>query len=367
MTGRLTVGPMRCRAWGLVLALGLTATLAAAAFAQPAPSQPPSPAPARRPLVVILTEPEGTVATDVFTPYAILAESGAVEVKVVSPTAAPVRLTPGVAWLAPQMTLAQLARERPAGPDVVVVPAMEDEDDPARARWLREQLKGGARIMSICNGARVLAAAGVLDGRQATVHWFSQGRMRSRHPKAHWRRDARWVSDGPVLTTAGISAGEPGSLELLRELAGEAVMRKTAARIGLAAPDPRHDGRAFHLTPGRMAVTVCNVVAFWNHDDVSMQLHHVFDEHAFGVALDAWSRTYRSKAWAEGAPATVSRHGLKVFRARRLPADFDRRVPLPQGDAMTATFQQLRRAYGDPTARFVAVQFEHPWGLARAK
>ncbi|MDB5457540.1 MAG: thiamine biosynthesis protein ThiJ, partial [Caulobacter sp.] len=79
---------------------------------------------AAKPLVVILADARGTVAPDLLAPYAILAESGAVEVKVVSAATAPVRLTPGRASLAPQMTLAQLARARPNGPDVVIVPAL---------------------------------------------------------------------------------------------------------------------------------------------------------------------------------------------------------------------------------------------------
>src|SRR3546814_12015459 len=71
---------------------------------------------AAKPLVVILADARGTVATDLLAPYAILAESGAVEVKVVAAAAGPARLTPGMAWVAPPLTLAALARGRPQGP-----------------------------------------------------------------------------------------------------------------------------------------------------------------------------------------------------------------------------------------------------------
>ena len=334
------------------LNLGLTLGLAlAAAFASPA---------AAKPLVVILAEPDGTVATDILAPYAILAESGAVEVKVAAPTRQPVRLTPGHAWLSPQATLADLQSKRP---DVVIVPAMADEDDPVRAAWLRAQLKRGVHLMSICNGARVLAKAGVLDGRQATVHWFSQGRMSRQHPKVAWRRDVRWVTDGPVTTTAGISAGEPATLDLLRRLAGEETMRATARRLSLPLPDPRHNGEDYRLTPARMAVTVANRMAIWGHEAVEIPLQPGFDELALGTALDGWSRTFRSSAWATGAPVTRSRRGLMVHRSRSLPSRFDRVVALPGPDVMARTFAAIGRAYGQPTARFVALQFEHPLGL----
>ena len=63
-----------------------------------------------RPLVVLLTDPRGTVATDLLAPYAIFAESGAVDVKVAAPAAVPARLTPGFAWVAPQASLAEIDR-----------------------------------------------------------------------------------------------------------------------------------------------------------------------------------------------------------------------------------------------------------------
>lgn len=317
-----------------------------------------------KPLVVILADQRGTVATDLMAPYAILAESGAVEVKVVAATLEPARLTPGAAWVKPQTTLAQLAAGR--RPDVVIVPALEVEDDPARNAWLRAQAAGGARIVSICNGAMVLAAAGLLEDRQATVHWYSRRRMEKRHPDTTWRQDVRWITDGPITTTAGISAGEPATLQLLRELAGEAVMRETARRMALPTPDQRHDGRAYRLTLKGMGVTVGNRIAFWNHETVALPLTPGFDELAFGTALDAWSRTYRSRAWAVGAPATVSRHGLTVYRAATVPDRFDRTLALPGPDAAARTFDAIRRAYGEPTARFVALQFEHPWGAVDA-
>jgi putative intracellular protease/amidase len=319
-----------------------------------------------KPLVVLLADARGTVAPDLLAPYAILAESGAVEVRVVAATARPVRLTPGVAWVAPQMTLTQLARERPAGPDVVIVPAVEVADDPVRSAWLRTQLRNGARIMSICNGAKVLAAAGLLDGRQATVHWFSRAKLARQYPKVTWRRDRRWVTDGPITTTAGISAVEPASLDLLRRLAGETAMHETARRLALPLPDQRHRGDDYHLTARGAGLVVANRLAFWGHEDVAVPLSAGMDELAFGTEMDAWSRTYRSKAWAVGAPSVTSRHGLRIYRARSLPVPFDRRLALPGADALQATFSQIRRAYGPTTARFVALQFEHPYGAVSA-
>ena len=181
-----------------------------------------------------------------------------------------------------------------------------------------------------------------------------------------WRRDVRWITDGPITTTAGISAAEPATLHLLGQLAGERVMRETAARMRLPPPDQHHQGDDFRLTARGAGLVVANRTAFWRHEDVAVPLTPGLDELAFGTAMDAWSRTYRSTAWAVGGPSVTSRRGLRLYRGRTLPARFDRKVALPRTDVMTATFNQIRRAYGAPTARFVALQFEHPYGAVNA-
>ena len=143
-------------------------------------------------------------------------------------------------------------------------------------------------------------------------------------------------------------------------------MRRTASRLGLAIPEQLHSGRDFRLTLRGMALVVANRAALWRHEDVALPLSPGFDEAAFGNALDGWSRTYRSTAWAVGAPAVKSRHGLLVIRNRELPGRFDRAVALPRRDSPTEMFDDIRKAYGEPTARFVALQFEHPWGAVSA-
>ncbi len=319
-----------------------------------------------KPFVVILADAEGTETTDLIAPYAILAESGAVEVKIVAASAKPVRLMPGRAWVAPQMTLAELAQARPRGADVVIVPAMHRVDDGARSAWLRAQARGGARVMSICDGAAVLAAAGLLDGRQATVHWYSYPGLAKKHPKVAWRRDRRWVTDGAITTTAGVSASAPASLALLADLAGEEVMRETAQRMGLAAPDPRHAGQDYRLTADGIGVAAGNLLAFWRRDDVGVALQPGFDELSFATVLDGWSRTYRATAWAVAPTGMTSRRGLTIYGDKSPPARFDRQAALPGAGAMEAVFGQIGSAYGEPTARFVALQLEHPYGAVSA-
>lgn len=310
-----------------------------------------------KPLVVILAEPRGTETTDLIAPYAVLAESGAVEVTIIAPSLAPVRLMPGQAWIRPQTTYAALKRE----PDVVIVPFMMPAWDPARDAWLRERAKRGARIVSICAGAETLARAGLLDGREATTHWYELKRLAKAYPNVRWRRDRRWIVDGPITTTAGVTASIPASLALLRDLAGETVMRETAARLNVPLPVQAHDGAAFRVGTDAIGTGLSGWANAWRGEKVAVRITDGFDDLAFATALDAWSRTNRSEAFpSQGA---VSRHGLTVIAPEKLPRAA-RTVEARNGDPTTA-LNEIAAAYGKATARYVALTLEHPYWLSK--
>lgn len=308
-----------------------------------------------RPLVVILAEPRGTETTDLIAPYAVLAESGAVEVKILAPSLAPVRLMPGRGWIRPQATYAQLGRE----PDVVIVPFMMPAYDPTRDAWLRERARRGVRIVAICAGAETLARAGLLYGREATTHWYELKRLAKAYPNVRWRRDRRWIVDGPVTTTAGVTASIPASLALLRDLAGEEVMRTTAARLDVPAPVQAHDGAAFRVGTDAALTGLSGWANAWRREKVAVRITDGFDDLAFATALDAWSRTNRSEAFpSQGA---VSRHGLAVIAPAK-PPRAGRTVEARSGDPTTA-LNDIAAAYGKATARYVALTLEHPYWL----
>lgn len=317
-----------------------------------------------RPLVAILADPSGTETTDLIAPYAILAESGAIDVQVVSSDFAPVALMPGVARVKPQASRESFDRAHPEGPDMVIVPYMKRIDDPARSAWLRTQARRGARIVSICDGAEVLASAGLLDGRQATAHWASRKSRLKHWPKVAWRMDARWVDDGRITTTAGVSASVPAALQLVRELAGEPVMQATAARLGLEQPSIAHNAGAYRLAPPFLRTAGGNLLAFWGHQKVAVTAEPGFDDLAFATELDGWSRTLRSKAYAVTPPqGSVSRHGLTVLGVTKLTGA-SRQAWLRRGEPIPLMIGDITAAYGRPTARFVALQLEHPASFA---
>jgi putative intracellular protease/amidase len=308
-----------------------------------------------RPLVVILAEPRGAETTDLIAPYAVLAESGSVEVRVIAPSLTPVRLMPGLAWIRPQTTYATLSQR----PDVIVVPFMMPAYDPARDAWLRDQAKAGVRIVSICAGAETLAHAGLLDGREATTHWYEMNRLAKAYPRVRWRKDRRWIVDGPVTTTAGVTASIPASLALLRDLAGEDVMKATAARLKVPLPVQAHDGAAFKVGTDAAMTGLSGWANAWRGEKVAVRITDGFDELAFATALDAWSRTNRSEAFA--SRDAVSKHGLAVIAPAKLP-HAGRTVEADAGDP-AVVLGEIAGAYGKATARYVALTLEHPYWL----
>ncbi|WP_175691921.1 DJ-1/PfpI family protein, partial [Burkholderia anthina] len=166
----------------------------------------------------------------------------------------------------------------PSGSDVVIVPALHRADRPEVLAWLRRQAVAGATMVAICDGAEVLANAGLLRQRTATSHWYSRDGLRRRFTDTAWVADRRYVMDGNVMTTTGVSASIPASLALVSALAGSAAARETARNIGAQAWSDVHDGNRFGLSARALATALTNRVAFWRHQTFDLPVENGFDE-----------------------------------------------------------------------------------------
>jgi transcriptional regulator GlxA family with amidase domain len=92
--------------------------------------------------------------------------------------------------------------------------------DPEHLDWVRQQRQVVPLMTSVCTGALVYAAAGLLHGRPATSHWAALDELRALDPSVQVRPDDRWVDDGDVITSARVSAGIDMALHLVARLAG---------------------------------------------------------------------------------------------------------------------------------------------------
>lgn len=108
--------------------------------------------------------------------------------------------------------------------DIVVYPGGQGTrahlTDPARLDWVRRQRATASIMTSVCTGALVYAAAGLLANRPATTHWGAEQELLEQDPTIEFRGNDRFVDDGDVITSAGISAGIDMALHLVDRLAG---------------------------------------------------------------------------------------------------------------------------------------------------
>jgi len=107
--------------------------------------------------------------------------------------------------------------------------------DPDHLAWVRGQRASVRLMTSVCTGALVYAAAGLLTGRPATTHWESLDLLARVDPSVAVRPEARFVDDGDVITSAGVSAGIDMALHLVARLAGRDRAREVRADIQYGA------------------------------------------------------------------------------------------------------------------------------------
>ncbi|MFI7064310.1 helix-turn-helix domain-containing protein [Kribbella sp. NPDC050124] len=135
--------------------------------------------------------------------------------------------------------------------DTVIVPACADVDEPPPTELIdavRAAHEAGARIASLCTGAFVLGAAGLLDGRRATTHWAHTDELSARYPLAEVDPDVLYTDNGSVLTSAGKAAAVDLSLHLIHLDHGANIANSVARR--LVVPPHRSGGQAqFVATP----------------------------------------------------------------------------------------------------------------------
>ena len=118
--------------------------------------------------------------------------------------------------------------------DVLIVPGGVVTKELGRndvVAWIARTARGAMLTASICTGAFLLARAGLLDGRRATTHWEDVEDLRQMFPAVRVETGRRWIDEGPIVTSAGISAGLDMSLHLVARLSGDDLATLTARQM----------------------------------------------------------------------------------------------------------------------------------------
>ena len=259
-----------------------------------------------RPVIALIAINNATETTDFVVPVSILRRADIADVVTVATEPGPVKLYPALTVEA-DTTIAAFDEAYPEGADYVIVPAMSPDNDPVALAWINKQAESGAIIIGVCIGARVVSESGLLDGKRATTHWFALRDMLARHPAIEPVANRRFVIDGNVVTTTGITASMPTMLTLIEAIAGHDRAQEVADELGIDRWDARHDSGAFRLTRPFVTTVVGNVAAFWNREEFGIPIADGIDEVTLALTADAWSRTYRSSALSV-APNALGRH-----------------------------------------------------------
>ncbi|HYQ88712.1 MAG TPA: DJ-1/PfpI family protein [Candidatus Binatia bacterium] len=156
----------------------------------------------------------GVEIIDYTGPYEMFGDAG-YDVYTVAQTEQPITTAMGMT-VVPKHTFADAPR-----PDVLVVPGggvKPARDSAPTLRWIREVSARAKYTMSVCNGSFILGSAGLLDGLTATTTWSNIDRMRSAFPKTRVVENQRFVDNGKIITTGGLSAGIDGALHVISKL-----------------------------------------------------------------------------------------------------------------------------------------------------
>jgi transcriptional regulator GlxA family with amidase domain len=199
-------------------------------------------------------------------------------------------------WVVPSYSIADAPK-----PDIVLFPggpSAKIYDDPEFFAWAKQASLEAEIAQSVCTGAYVLAKAGLLDGLEVTTFHGAIDDLQKAYPKTAVKRGRRFVDNGHVVTTAGISAGIDGSLHVVARLLGRRVADEVATYMEYAwSPEASLAMEYSYLNPstdarGRLAQTGDMQFAAKSYAEAERTFRAVLEEDASN--RDAWS----SLAWS---------------------------------------------------------------------
>ena len=196
--------------------------------------------------------------------------------------------------------------------------------DDVLLRWLRSAVRRTRRVTSVCSGAFVLAAAGVLEGKEATTHWSRCDELAERFPAIAVQPDPIFVRDGNVWTSAGVTAGMDLALALVEDDLGADVARSVARWLVLFVQRPGGQSQfSTQLAAQQPRRDALREVVAWATDHIDADLSVAALARKAGMSERNFARAFRDELGT--TPATYVEN-LRVEAARRLLETTDRSI-----------------------------------------
>jgi transcriptional regulator GlxA family with amidase domain len=260
--------------------------------------------------------------------------------------AGPLRSTSGLR-IAPDLSLARTAAPGAPPIDTLVVAggagARRAAGDPALVRLVARAASRARRVTSVCTGAFVLAAAGLLDGRRVTTHWAHCDALAAAYPAVRVERSPIFVRDGALWTSAGVTAGIDLALALVEEDLGREVALLVARQLVVFV---RRAGGQSQFSAQLAAQTAARAplrdLQAWivDHPDAPLDVPALAGR--VGMSLRHFCRVFRSEV---GVPPAAWVERVRVETARRALETTPASVEEVAASAGFGTPESLRRAF----------------------
>ncbi|MER5277200.1 GlxA family transcriptional regulator [Streptomyces sp. NPDC002809] len=319
----------------------------------------------QRSVLVVLFD--GIQSLDVTGPLEVFAGASrfpevSYELRTASLNGAPVRSSCGLT-LVPDRSLADAGT-----PHTLLVPGGQGtrDPDPALVDWLREHGPSPERLVSVCTGALLLAAAGQLDGHRVTTHWNACDRLARAHPAVEVDPEPIFVRDGRLATSAGVTAGIDLALALVEEDHGREVALTVARHLVV-----------FLRRPGNQSQFSAQLTAQTARREPLREVQHWITEHpGEDLSVDALAARARlsprhfARAFQTETGMTPGRYvdRVRLEQARRLLEDTTDGVAGISRTCGYGTPEAMRRAFvkalGAAPAEYRRRFSSHPAGEA---
>ncbi|OME89116.1 MULTISPECIES: DJ-1/PfpI family protein [Paenibacillus] len=272
---------------------------------------------AGKPTVAVLLANEVTEVFDFLVPYEMFAMTEAYNVYGVAPDREIKSLTGGLD-VVPHYSFDEMDAMLGKSPDIIVIPFMPILDDnkyvPVR-EWIRKHADVNTTLLSICNGAENLADTGLLNGKSAATHWGDINRLIKKYPDIQWVKDQRYVPQGNIVSSAGLTSGIDATLYVISQQLGDAVARKVAENMNYPSYDYVTNPKMEPFNAGLSDITyVLNNAYQWNKVKAGVLLYNGADELDLSAAFDTYaaSGTTTTLTVSSKNEAIVTKHGLNL-------------------------------------------------------
>lgn len=302
-----------------------------------------------KPTVAVLLGNPTTEIFDFTVPYQIFAMTGAYNVYAVAPDKSVTSLTGGLD-LVPHYSFQEMDQLLGKSPDLIVIPFMpmefEEKYKPVR-EWIQKH--GDTEILSICAGAENLANTGLLKGKSATLHWQVFDQVKQKYPETNWIRDQRYVQDGKIVASAGLTSGIDAALYVISQKLGDAMAEKIAKELNYPSyhfvKNPKVD--PYYIDRSE-AIFLLNQAFQWNKKETGVLLYDGMDDGELISIFDTFSASGTTMVYtiSDSMQPIVTKYYLNIIPRYQI-------ANAPDVDRMFVTGAQAKSLAGKEVTQWV--------------